>query len=380
MLLSPTRLANAALASTCALACAAPAFAQDTTWRAAFGPCSATSGAPAIEWMRHELLASSANWPKGLDPASPFCAWAEGATMRFGDAVALPEGCLTAGEFVVDGCTIAFECRNDGSETWRLGQSELPASLASLFAQMRIDVDGPPRTIDFASLAGNLAGVAVEEDARARILHLAAMQCGEVTLAASLDDGRIVVTGRGAGGLVGPAWILSEILRRDAAQTMDDNVRAWAARAFAGADGDRIEAARQLQRGGAAALPALRALLHGDEASRVCAIDGLVRLRAAAELPRIVAAADADMPLATAMAKTAIDELLPLADAATRERAREALTRNSALDAGLIASPARVTTQPRWRLLALSSLTLACLVGMWLRERARLAAAERAFA
>ena len=375
-----TRIGIAALAVAFAFASAENATAQDTAWRAAFGPSSSQGEAPAIDWIRRELLATSANWPKGREAGNAFSAWLEGGSMRFGDALQLPEGCLVAGEFVVDGCTIAFECRSDGSETWRIERAELPAPIASLFAQLRIDVDGTPRTIDFASLAGNLAGVSVEEDSRARLLHLAAMQCGEVTIAARSERGRIVVDGRGPGGLVGPAWILSEIRRRDAAQSMDESVRAWSARAFAGTDADRLEAARQLQRAGAAAIPALRALLHGDEASRLCAIDGLVRLRAVAELPRIVAAADADMPLATAMAKTAIDELLPLADVATRELARKALARNSALDAGLIVSSAGATTAPRWRLVALSSLTLACLVGMWLRERARLAAAERALA
>lgn len=375
-----TRLAIASLAAAFALACAPGARAQDATWRAAFGPSPSWNGALAIDWMRREILATNAQWPKGRDVSNAFSAWLDGGTIRFGDAVQLPESCLVAGEFVVDGCTVAFECRGDGSETWRVGRPELPAPLASLFAQLRIDVDGAPRTLDFASLAGNLAGVAVEEDSRARLVHLAAMQCGEVTIAARRDKGAIVVDGRSAGGLVGPAWILSEIRRRDAAQAIDDSVRAWSARAFAGADADRIEAARQLQRAGAAAIPALRALLHGDEASRLCAIDGLVRLRAAGELPRIVAAADADMPLATAMAKTAIDELLPLADVTTRERAQKALARNSALDLGLIGPSSRSTADQRWRLVAFSSLTLACFVGLWLRERARLAAAGRAFA
>ena len=370
----------AKVGATFALACAQSAIAQQPTWRVAFAQSPATLGAPAIDWMRREILTACAHWPKGQDADKPFCAWLDGATIRFGEAVLLPEGCLAAGEFVVDGCSIAFECRNDGSDTWRLDRAALPASIASLFAQLRVDVDGPPRTLDFASLAGNLAGVAVEEDSRARLIHLAAMQCGEITIAARREAGRIVVDGRGAGGLIGPAWILSEIRGREAATTMDGSVRAWAARAFAGADSDRLEAARQLQRAGAAAIPALRALLHGDEASRLCAIDGLVRLRAAAELPRIVAAADADMPLAIAMAKTAIEELLPLTDAPTRDLTHTALARNSALDASLIGSQSHANLHGRWRLVALSWLTLACFVGLWLRERARLARAERAFA
>ncbi len=377
---SPTRLTTAAIAAAMSIACAPATLAQQASWRVAFGPSASAIGASAIDWMRRELLATNAAWPLLRDASAPFCAWNDGDKILFGEAITLPGECVAAGEFVVDSSTIAFECRNDGSETWRLAGARLPAPIANLFAQLRIDVDGPPRALDFASLAGNLAGVAVEEDSRARVLHLAALQCGEVTLAATREQGRIVITGRSGGGLVGPAWILAELRRRDAAQTMDASVLAWTARAFAGADADRLEAARQLQRAGAAAVPALRALLHGDEASRLCAIDGLLRLKAVSELPRIVAAADIDMPLATAMAETAIEELLPLADSDTRERARKALARNAALAPGLIASSPRASGEQRQRLVTIATLTLACLVGLWLRERARLARAERAFA
>lgn len=284
----------------------------------------------------------------------------------------MPAGCAAVGEFALDGTTIGFELSLDGSETWRIHGTTLPATLARWFEPLRIELDGPARAIDCNALSGNLAGAAADEDVDARLLQLAAMQCGEVTIAARRDGSTILLHGRSAGGLIGPAFVIERAMRRDASQPLDGQTRSWAARAFAGMDGDRLEAVRQLQRSGENALPALRALLHGDEASRLCAIDGLVRMQAASELPRIVAAADNDMPLATSMAATAAIELWPLAAEPTRQRAREALARNPALDASLLTWREAKERDGRWRLLAIACVSLACLLGLWMRERARL--------
>jgi fermentation-respiration switch protein FrsA (DUF1100 family) len=106
-------------------------------------------------------------------------------------------------------------------------------------------------------------------------------------------------------------------------------------------------------------------------------MDALVRLQAAAELPRILAAADADMPLATAMAETAATELWPHASEATRQQVRDVVARNQALDQSRwIASDASLR-DARWRMVAIASVSLACLVGLWLRERARLSIATQ---
>ena len=100
--------------------------------------------------------------------------------------------------------------------------------------------------------------------------------------------------------------------------------------------------------------------------------DALVRLQAAGELPRIVTAADATMPLATAMATTAVRELWPLAAADTRERTRGALGANPVLEAALQDLGQESTRDPRWRLLGFASILLVSLSGFWLRERTRL--------
>ena len=373
---------RALLATAMAASCADEACAQQgsaiapnadhMTARVAFATASENEETRALRWLRREILATRNDWPKGRSADDAFAISWNGNEHRVLDAIALPNDCAAVGELLIDDCTIAIACANDGSETWRIRPAKLPTSIARLLAPLRVDIDGPARTIDFLALAGNLAGAAVEEDDLARKLHLAAIQCGEVTVSIARDGDTLVVKGKSNGGLIGPAYLLHEIQRRDAAQQIDSDADAWRARAFAGVDGDRVEAARQLQRIGGDAVPSLRALLHGDEASRLCAMDALVRLQAAAELPRILAAADADMPLATAMAETAATELWPLATEATRQQARDIVARNAALDQDhWIASDAS-RRDARWRMVAIASVSLVCLVGMWLRERARL--------
>jgi hypothetical protein len=351
--------------------------AEHVTARIAFAAASSSEATRALTWLRREILATRRDWPKGRNADDAFAIAWNGNDRRVLDPIALPSDCAAVGELLLDGCTIAIACNNDGSETWRIRPAKLPTSMARLLASLRVDIDGPARVIDFLALAGNLAGAAVEEDEFARRLHLAAVQCGEVTVSLARDGDSLVVKGKSNGGLIGPAYLLHEIQNRDAAQQIDSDADAWRARAFAGVDGDRVEAARQLQRIGEDAVPSLRALLHGDEASRLCAMDALVRLQAAAELPRILAAADADMALATAMAETAATELWPHASEATRQQARDVVARNAALDQSRwIASDASLR-DARWRMVAIASVSLACWVGLWLRERARLTLATQ---
>ena len=84
----------------------------------------------------------------------------------------------------------------------------------------------------------------------ARRVHLAALQCGELTIQAVRDRSTIVVRGRSGGGLLGPLFVLANAARRDAFASLSTDLATWRVRAFAGTDGDRIEAARQLQRSG----------------------------------------------------------------------------------------------------------------------------------
>ncbi len=366
--------ARTALLAAFFAACAIDANAQaPNSVRAAFAPSHVADGAPALAWIRSEALAQRKDWPKGRDAAKAFTIHGNLASLRVSDAVELPNGCAVVGEFEFDGVPVAFECQGDGSESWRIAARELPATLAAWFSPLRIEVDGPARTFDIASLCGHLAGPSVAEDDAARRLHLAALQCGELTIRAERKGDSIFVRGRSGGGLIGPLFVLASTAKRDAFTDLSSELATWHARAFASADGDRIEAARQLQRSGEPGLPALRALLHGDESSRLCAMDGLVRLKAASELPRIVAAAEPDMPLAMAMAGTALDELWPLASEPTRQRVREAIARNGLFGDPSLQPPGAASDAMRWRLGALLFVTLCCTTGFWLRERQRLA-------
>ena len=373
----PSRMQHAARTALIAAffaACATKAHTQTpSSVRAAFAPAQVADGAPALAWIRSEALTQRKDWPKGRDAAQAFTIHGTLASLRVSDALDLPKGCAVVGEFEFDGLQVAFECQGDGSESWRIGARELPATLAAWFSPLRVEVGGPARTFDIASLCGHLAGPSVAEDDAARRLHLAALQCGELTIRAERQGDSILVRGRSGGGLIGPLFVLASAATRDGFTDLSSELATWNARAFASADGDRIEAARQLQRSGEPGLPALRALLHGDESSRLSAMDGLVRLKAASELPRIVAAAEPDMPLALAMAGTALDELWPLASEPTRQRVREAIARKGLFGDPRLQPSGATSDSMRWRLGALLFVTLCCTTGFWLRERQRLA-------
>src|SRR5262249_42574419 len=130
------------------------------------------------------------------------------------------------------------------------------------------------------------------------------------------------------------------------------------------------------QRAGADGVPGLRALLHGDEECRLAAIDGLLRLRAVAELPHIVAAARDDWPLVTALAATAVRELWPETPNGVRASTLQALQQNRAFaDLALPGTPAAPgATDPRWRVLAGLAILATALFQLWRRERLRLRA------
>ena len=330
------------------------------------------SATPAVAWLRDEVLTHRREWPRERDSSQPFTVHVGAGSLRFTDGVALPPGCIAAGEATLDGCTLGFDCLDDGSESWVVEGTRVPARVRALLAVLHVDLDGAPRTIDVAALVGNLAGAAVADDASMQQLTAGALLCGDAVVTARHDARRLHVNGRSAGGLMVPAFLLWQALAREAGMQATNALREWQLRAFVGRDGDRLEAVRQMQRSGGNSLPALRAMLHGDESIRLCAMDALVRLQAAGELPPIVTAADATMPLATAMATTAVRELWPLAAADTRERTRGALGANPVLEAALQDLGQESTRDPRWRLLGFASILLVSLSGFWLRERTRL--------
>lgn len=363
-------------ATLVALAAASPAqtaFADSVVVQAAFAPADVHAEAAGISWLRRELIAHSPGWPADRDPDLAFSIHVERGALRVTDAVSLPVGTAVAGRASLRGVVVDFECRTDGSENWRVDGSRTPAELAPVLEVVRVSTNGAARSIDLVALLGNLAGACVADDEVAHRLVAGAASCGEVVVTASRRGGALRVQGRSGGGLCAPAVIVASALLREAARPPMRDRDEWALRAFAGTDGDRAEAVRQMQRTGADGLPVLRSMLHGDEATRLAAIDGIVRLRAAGELPRVARAAEEAMPLAVAMAATAVRELWPAAQASTRAATRGEIARRPALARALDAAAAAEAERgaPRWRALAISTVVLAGLLGFWLRERFR---------
>jgi hypothetical protein len=349
------------------------AAAQGASVHAAFAADPRAEGPPGLVWLRQELLARRPEWPAGRPPLDAFALHVDARGLRISEALPLPRGAIAAGELALDGdASATFATGVDGHDELRLRAPTVPPSLAPLLAALHVDVDGAPRLVDLPALVGNLTGPVLEGDGLRALLPLLAARCGEVTFAVARDGDVLVVRGGSDGGLALPLALSWLAAADPAAPALRGPAMALCLRAFGGRDGDRAEAVRQLQRAGAEGLPGLRALLHADEECRLAAIDGLVRMRAVAELPRIVAAAQRGLPLATAMAATAVRELWADAPADVRAAVRSALARSDALDASAIPAPA---AQPapdwRWRLCVELGLVAAGLFGLWQRERAR---------
>lgn len=341
--------------------------------RAAFAPAAAHDGAPGLGWLRREVIARLPEWPAPRDPDLAFALHFEGGRVRIAEAVDLPPGTAVVGQASRRGTTVDFECRSDGSESWRVDVRRSQPDLAPLLDVLRVPTNGTPHSLDLTALLGHLAGASVsDDDASMRMLSGAAL-CGEVVVEARRFGSSMRVLGRSGGGLCVPVVLVATAMRRDAAKRVVDDEDEWALRAFAATDGDRTEAIRQVQRAGAESLPTLRAMLHGDEACRLAAIDAMLRLRAAGELPRIANAAEATMPLAVAMAATAVHELFGSAKASTRDATRRALAERPELARALaeVASNDVAVGSGRWRSVAIAAVVLAGLFGFWLRERLR---------
>lgn len=342
-----------------------PRNAGPPVLRAAF---AAGVGPSALLWLRREVLARRPEWPAGRDPGAAFSLQLSLRGLRFGPAAGLPAGVAVAGDCQLPGgSSVLFACDGDGREQWECEGGPLPPDLAEVTAALHVAIGDPPRVVDLAALVGNLAGPAVHGDPAADMLALGSTYCGDVTFAVRRQGNTTTVHGASAGGLTLPALLVWLSLRRDGARVVTGADDRWRLRAFGSRDGDRAEAARQLLRAGGDGVPTLRALLHADEPSRLAAIDGLLRMHAAAELPHIVAAADPELPLATSMAVAAVRELWPMASAPTRAAVRSVVARNGFLQAELRAAVPAASA--RYRALAILGVFAAGLLGLWLRER-----------
>jgi len=348
----------------------APPVAAATSVRVAFAAGS-VSDPPALRWLRNDVLSRLPEWPAEQNADAAFTLHCEPDRLRLGAPVALPAGIVSAGEArLSDGASIRFACETDGREEWYIESASPPHQLRTVLSALHVEVDGPPRTVDLGTLVGHLSGPAVHGDPTAEMLSIGAAHCGEITFAVRRTGQRLLVCGRSLGGLTLPAVLTWLSLQRDATVLPADAVDLWRLRAFGARDGDRAEAARQLQRGGGDGIAGLRAMLHADEPGRLAAIDGLMRMCAVSELPLIVAAADEDLPLVTSMVVDALRQMWPLASEQTRDAARGAMSRHPTL-AKMLESKPRPPNDGRFRHIGILSVLASGLLGLLLRERRR---------
>lgn len=344
----------------------------------AFAAAPQRSRLPAIAWLCATWLPTQRVWPRELDPRASFrLTLAAGElTIRAHEA---PHGddVVAAGSCTVgDGPAALFCCTVDGSEDWFVPVAfELPAAWRPPLEELAALALDRPRTLGTAVVVGHLAGGLADDDPRGRLLQLGASLCGDVTWLAFRTPEWIRVRGRSEGGLTLPAVLLG------LANTAGRNANGLHLRAYAAADADRSEATRQLFRAaGDTVLPPLRAMLHADDATRLAAIDALVRRRCSDDLPAIVAAAGPDTPWATLAAADALRALWPTASPQARQRTRGALARSQsvalrAIDVEALGDAAAPLVEPapgRVRAMIWLALVGLGLTGLWARERARL--------
>lgn len=352
---------------------------------ATFGARSARLTLPAIEWLCTSHLPARAEWPADLDPNGPFAVVLSDRGLRIlPTRVTLPRDVACGGSCTFDGgAPLLWSCGSDGVEDWFVPRAvNAPAAWRTLLAGLEVDSLAWPRTLDTAVVVAHLAGATVDGDPRGELLRLGSALCGQVSFTAWSSNDHLRVRGRSDGGLALPALLLAL-----AAESKSGAETALALRAFAARDSDRAEATRQFARvPGDRSVDTLRALLHADDAVALVAIDALVRLRAAGELPNIVAAASPDAPWASLAAADALRELWPDAAPAVRARTRTAAAAcraTSVREVDLDRLPTRIArpaaeTQAapdgsgRAQALLLMGLFAIGLHGLWARERARL--------
>ena len=351
-------------------------------FHAVVAPAAQRGAVPAIAWFAESWLQTHGTKQPGVALERAF------ALHGTPDGLVVATTTIAPGKDVVaagscrlgDSAPLLWQCRTDGTEDWFVpADFPLPAPYRSRLQALDADVLDQPRTLATGVLAGHLAGGLAEGDPRADLLRLCASACGDLTWTAWRDGTQLRVRGRSEGGLLLPALLL---LLADDGRQRDDGL---VLRAFAARDHERDEAARQLGLSRSAhSVATLRAMLRGDDTTRLCAIDALTRRGAAEELPAIVAAADAATPLATLAAADALRSLWVDASPLARQRTRAAIAQSASLDLRRIdleALPRRVTAptgpaptatadRPTIALVWLS-ITAFGLLGLWLRERHR---------
>lgn len=366
----------AALACVLTSTAAAQEFAGRLQLQFAAGATRA--GPPAIRVLGAELLPHEPGWPPQLRPELGFVATFTGSGWQFRDCrPTLPPGAVVsiALWLAEDQRPAVGSCDADGLEDWFLPPTWSTVGAVGAWFEALLPTRDQPFTYDIATLVGLGLGPTLD-GSRERAWLEAAAQCGDLCAMAWHTGDCLRVRGRSGGGLLVPAWLWWRCGAPANPRAATNSLRGYAAR-----DLERAAAARAGADPGLAGQgPLLRALLHADEATRLGAIDSLVRRGDPQALVAMAEAVDADQPLIAQATCEAIRELWPMAPPAVRAQLQRELGQNrlAALNT-LAAQLARAATTdepdgtPDPGLRARGLLALGCLAvgiyGLWLRER-----------
>jgi hypothetical protein len=367
-------------AATLAACFAASAVGQTPTLRVQwhFAAGCAERGPAAVRTLLRELLPAEPGWPAALQPEQSLVVTWQDQRWHFAASNTAPPGAAlfavalwpTAG-----GPPAVGSCDTNGIEDWFVPtdwSSSAPES--RWLAQFAPADGGGPRTYHVATLIAPQLEPSLDGSPTRKLLELAA-ECGELCVVAWQSNLGLRVRGRSEGGLSVPAFLLWRLGANPPDAATDLRLHALAA-----CDSERSAAARLGSRAASFGATLWQALLYADDATRLAAIDSLVRRGEAAALPAVVAAADPRLPLSLQATADAVRELwstLPTRDqpGLLRALAQSAAPGLRSLAVELAAAPgsrfARQGVDPgaraRW-LLALGCLA-AGVYGLWLRER-----------
>lgn len=369
-------LALGAEALLCAgLATAGIGQAERLQWHFASG--CAERGPAAVRALLREVLATESTWPPGLDAGRSLVATWQGERWHFAPSPAEPPhgAWFTVALWTDEGPAKAVgSCDAEGLEDWFLPLDGTSAAPVARFVEWLAPLDhGGPRAYQVANLVAQHLGPTLEGSPARRLLELAA-ECGDLCLVAWRAGEVLRVRGRSAGGLSVPAILLWRLDARPAAEA-SLRLHALAAR-----DGERTAAARLGSNAQSFAPRLWQALLYADDATRLAAIDSLVRRGTAEALSSMVAAAEPDLPLSLLATTEAVRELWSRVPAPDRQVLLRALDQSTTPQLHGLAAELNAPTRPRLANTELDPgtrarwlLGLGCvaagLYGLWLRAR-----------
>jgi len=349
------------------------------------------AGPPAWTWLRDAWLRENAA-PGAADPLGTIELSWSAAGLSWQAAAAPPErGCYLQGTAELGPWTAWVAGDADGHEDWILDgpqpdDGRHPAAILGL----RV---GAVRHYDAGALIAALGVGGAMADPAVLLLAAASTACGETSVRCSRqEDGSLRIRGHGGGGLLLPAALAmiataceGEPVVRPPAPTPSER---WLLMAFASRGSYREEAVRQLTlTEDLNATATLQRLLFADEWVLVLAMRALGDRVArggsdpAAILPRLAAAAGADLPDSIPMARAALAGLWPLADRTTRDRLLDSPAAAgllpeappaAAAQRAAVDRPEEVAPTPgAWRWYAWSWVLLTSVGCFWWRQRFR---------